>query len=147
MGMGKILPTQFGVLLVGKAKSYLADLALNHHVENLPVLGHLYPPGTLGELDQRFIAVKSGSARQRRAHPVSVEEVPGIPVPEGHQYLVTSRLRSGELHRGIVGEHKANKRHNFYTPHYAPCVSADANVLSVYLKDSKSLTSDNAAYV
>src|SRR5258707_930255 len=50
--------------------------------------------------DQGFIAVKSGSARQRRAHSVGVEEdhVPGIPVPEGHQDLVTSRLRSGELH-------------------------------------------------
>ena len=89
--MGEILPPEFGVLLVGKVKSDLAGLALNHHVENLPVLGHLYPTGALGELDQRFIAVKSGSARQRRAHPVSVEEdhVPGIPVPEGHQDLVT----------------------------------------------------------
>jgi hypothetical protein len=50
----------------GEVKSDLAGLALNHHVENLPVLGHLYPTGALGELDQRFIAVKSGSARQRR---------------------------------------------------------------------------------
>jgi hypothetical protein len=64
MGMVKILPPQFGVLLIGKVKSYLADLAPNHHFENLPVLGHLYPTGPLGELDQRFIAVKSGSARQ-----------------------------------------------------------------------------------
>jgi hypothetical protein len=58
----------------------------------------------LGELDQRFIAVKSGSARQCRAHSVSLEEdhAPGIPIPEGHQNLVTSRLRSGELHREIV---------------------------------------------
>ena len=71
--MVKILPPQFGVLLVGKVKSYLADLALNHHFENLPVLGHLDPTGPLGELDQRFIAVKSGSARRRRAHPVRVE--------------------------------------------------------------------------
>ena len=44
MGMGEILPPEFGVLLVGKVKSDLAGLALNHHVENLPVLGHLYPP-------------------------------------------------------------------------------------------------------
>src|SRR3981189_21959 len=97
------------VLLVGKVKSDLAGLAVNHHVENLPVLGHLYPTGALGELDQGFIAVKSGSARQRRAHSVSVEEdhIPGIPVPEGHQDLVTSRLRSGELHREIVGAYKA----------------------------------------
>jgi hypothetical protein len=110
MGMGEILPPEFGVLLVGKVKSDLAGLALNHHVENLPVLGHLYPTGALGELDQGFIAVKSGSARQRRAHSVSVEEdhIPRIPVPEGHQDPVTSRLRGGELHRGIVGEHKAN---------------------------------------
>ena len=66
--MGEILPPEFGVLFVGKVKSDLAGLALNHHVENLPVLGHLYATGALGELDQRFIAVKSGSARQRRAH-------------------------------------------------------------------------------
>ena len=122
--MGEILPPEFGVLFVGKVKSDLAGFALNHHVENLPVLGHLYPTGALSELDQGFIAVKSGSARQRRAHSVGVEEghVPGIPVPEGHQDLVTSRLRSGELHGGIVGEHKANKCRNFYTPHYASCV-------------------------
>ncbi len=87
--MGEILPPEFGVLFVGKVKSDLAGLALNHHVENLPVLGHLYPTGAPGELDQ-------GSARQRRAHPVGVEEdrVPRIPVAEGHQDLVTSRLRS-----------------------------------------------------
>jgi hypothetical protein len=122
--MGKILPPEFGVLLVGKVKSDLAGLALNHHVENLPVLGHLYPTGALGELDQGFIAVKSGSARQRRAHPVSVEEdhVPGIPVPEGHQDLVTSRLRSGELHRGIVGEQKANNYPQFLQAELCPCV-------------------------
>jgi hypothetical protein len=42
------LPPQFGVLLVSEVKSNLADLALNHHFENLPVLGHLYPTGTLG---------------------------------------------------------------------------------------------------
>src|SRR5260370_14538167 len=115
--MGEILSAEFGVLLVGKVKSDLAGLALDHHVENLPVLGHLYPTGALGELDQGFIAVKSGSARQRRAHSVSVEEdhIPGIPVPEGHQDLVTSRLRGGELHREIVGEDKANKCHNFYS--------------------------------
>ena len=64
--MGEILPPEFGVLFVGKVKSDLAGLALNHRVENLPVLGHLYPTGALGELDQGFIAVKSGSARQRR---------------------------------------------------------------------------------
>src|SRR3979490_254822 len=95
--------------------SDLAGLALNHHVENLPVLGHLYPTGALGELDQGFIAVKSGSARQRRAHSVGVEEdhIPGIPVPEGHQDLVALRLRCGELHRGIVDEQKANSYHNF----------------------------------
>src|SRR5258705_7820678 len=124
MGMGEILPPEFGVLLVGKVKSDLAGLALNHHVENLPVLGHLYPTGALGELDQGFITAKSGSARQRRAHPVSVEEdhVPSIPVPEGHQDLVTSGLRGGELHREIVGEDKANNCRNFYTSHYAPCV-------------------------
>ena len=63
------------VLLVGEFKSDLAGLALNHHVENLPVLGHLYPTGALGELDQSFIAVKSGSARQRRAHSVGVEKI------------------------------------------------------------------------
>ena len=99
--MGEILPPEFGVLLVGKVKSDLAGLALNHHFENLPVLGHLYPTGALSELDQGFIAVKSGSARQRRAHSVGVEEdhVPGIPVPQGHQDLVTSRLRGGELDR------------------------------------------------
>src|SRR6266581_5094389 len=124
MGMGEILPPEFGVLLVGKVKSDLAGLALNHHFENLPVLGHLYSTGALGELDQGFIAVKSGSARQRRAHSVGVEEdhVPGIPVSEGHQDLVTSRLRRCELHRGIVGEHKANNYYNFYIPHHAPCV-------------------------
>jgi len=118
--MGEILPPEFGVLLVGKVKSDLAGLALNHHVENLPVLGHLYPTGALGKLDQGFIAVKSRSARQRRAHSVSVEEdhVPGIPVPEGHQDLVTSRFWGGELHRGIVGEDKANTFANFYTPFY-----------------------------
>ena len=49
--MGEILPREFGVLLVAKVKSDLAALALNHHVENLPVLGHLYPTGALGELD------------------------------------------------------------------------------------------------
>ena len=113
--MGEILPPEFGVLLVGKVKSDLAGLALNHHVENLPVLRHLYPTGALGELDQGFIAVKSGSARQRRTHSVGIEEdrVPGIPVSEGHQDLVTSRLRRRELHRGIVGEHKANCCHIF----------------------------------
>jgi len=123
MGMGEILPPEFGVLLVGKVKSDLAGLALNHHVENLPVLGHLYPTGAPGELDQGFIAVKSGSARQRRAHSVGVEEghVPGIPVPEGHQDLVTSRLRSGELHSGIVGEDKTKNSPQVYTPHFAPC--------------------------
>ena len=98
--MGEILPPECGLLLVGKVKSDLAGLALNHHVENLPVLGHLDPTGALGELDQGFIAVKSGSARQRRTHSVGVEEdhIPGIPVSEGHQDLATSRLRSGELH-------------------------------------------------
>ena len=122
--MVKILPPQFGVLLVGKVKSDLAGLALNHHVENLPVLGHLYSTGALGELDQRLIAVKSGSARQRRAHPVSVEEdhVPGIPVPEGHQDLVTSRLRGGELHGRIVGEDKAINCPQFLHAAYALCV-------------------------
>jgi len=55
--MGEILPLEFGVLLVGWVKSDLAGLALDHHVENLPVLGHFYPTGALGELDQRFIAV------------------------------------------------------------------------------------------
>jgi hypothetical protein len=74
MGIGEILPPEFCVLLVGKVKSDLAGLALNHHVENLPVLEHLYPTCALGEPDQGFIAVKSGSARQRRAHSVSVEE-------------------------------------------------------------------------
>ena len=115
--MGEILPLEFGVLLVGWVKSDLAGLALDHHVENLPVLGHFYPTGALGELDQRFIAVKSRSARQRRPHSVGVEEdhVPGIPIPEGHQDLVTSGLRGGELHRGIVGEDKANNCHNFCT--------------------------------
>jgi hypothetical protein len=122
MGMGEILPPEFGVLLVGKVKSDLAGLALNHHVENLPVLGHLYPTGALGELDQRFIAVKSGSARQRRAPTVGVEEdhVPGIPLSEGHQDLVMSRLRSGELHTGIVGEDKAKNSPQVYTPHFTP---------------------------
>ena len=117
--MGEILPPEFGVLLVGKVKSDLAGLALNHHVENLPVLGHLYPTAALGELDQRFIAVKSGSARQRRAHSVGIKEdhVPGIPVPEGHQDLMTSRLRGGELHRGIVGEHKTNRCPQFLHAH------------------------------
>jgi hypothetical protein len=47
-------------MLVGRVKTYLAGLALNHHFENLPVLGHVYPTGALGELDQGFIAVKSG---------------------------------------------------------------------------------------
>src|ERR1700730_5398331 len=126
MGIAKILPPEFGVLLVGEVKSDLAGLALNHHVENLPVLGHLYPTGAQGELDQCFIAVKSGSARQRRAYSVSVEEdhVPGIPVPEGHQDLVTSRLRSGELPRGIVGEYKANICAISTRPHHGPCVMA-----------------------
>jgi hypothetical protein len=41
--------------------SHLAGLAPNHHVENLPVLGHLYPTGALGELDQGFIAEKAGA--------------------------------------------------------------------------------------
>ena len=72
--MGEMLPPEFGILLVCRVKSDLASLALNHHVENLPVLGHLDPTSALGELDQRFIAAKSGSARQRRAHSVSVEE-------------------------------------------------------------------------
>ena len=110
--MGEILPPEFGVLFVGKVKSDLAGLALNHHVENLPVLGHLDSTGAPGELDQGFIAVKSGSARQRRANSVSVEEDHVQALPEGHQDLVTSRLRGGELHRGIVGEHKANSLHN-----------------------------------
>jgi hypothetical protein len=35
----------------------ISPLALNHF-ENLPVLGHLYPIGVLGELDQGLIAVK-----------------------------------------------------------------------------------------
>ena len=124
MGIGEILPPEFGVLLVGKVKRDLSGLALNHHVENLPVLGHLYATGALGELDQGLIAVKSGSARQRRAHPVSFEEdhVPGIPVPEGHQDLVTSRLRGGELHRGIAGEDKANNCPQFLHVTYASCV-------------------------
>jgi hypothetical protein len=38
MGMGEILPPEFGVLLVGKVKSDLAGLALNHHVENFPAI-------------------------------------------------------------------------------------------------------------
>jgi hypothetical protein len=45
MAMAKILPREFGVLLVCEVKSDLVGLALNHHVENLPVLGHLYPTG------------------------------------------------------------------------------------------------------
>jgi hypothetical protein len=60
------------VLLVGKFEGDLSGLLLNHHVENLPVLGHLDPTGALGELDQGFIAVKSGSARSAvRIRPVS----------------------------------------------------------------------------
>jgi hypothetical protein len=35
-------------------------LALNHHVENLPILGHLYSTGALGELDPGFIAEEAG---------------------------------------------------------------------------------------
>src|SRR3984893_9360436 len=130
MGIAKILPPEFGVLLVGEVKSDLSGLALNHHVENFPVLGHLYPTAALGELDQGFIAVKSGSARQRRAHPVGVEEddVPGIPVPERHQDLVTSRLRSGDLYSGILGEDKANSCPQFLHAAYAPCVYACADV-------------------
>jgi hypothetical protein len=31
MGMGEILPPEFGVLLVGQVKSDLASLALNHY--------------------------------------------------------------------------------------------------------------------
>ena len=106
--MGEILPPEFGVLLVGKVKSDLAGLALNHHVENLPVLGHLYPTGALGELDQGFIAVKSGSAEAAPCAFGRCRRRSRLPVPEGHQNLVTSSLRSGDLHRGIVGEHKAN---------------------------------------
>jgi hypothetical protein len=64
MGMGRILPPEFGVLLVGKVKSDLAGLALNHQFENLPILGHLYPTAALGKLDQGLIAC---SARQCRA--------------------------------------------------------------------------------
>jgi hypothetical protein len=40
-----MLPPEFDVLLVGEVKSDLGGLALNHHVENLPVLGHLDPTG------------------------------------------------------------------------------------------------------
>jgi hypothetical protein len=87
--------------------SDLAGLALNHHVENLPVLGHLYPTAALGELDQGFIAVKSGSARQRRAHSVSVEEDHVQALPEGHQDLVT---------------YKASRCSQFLHAAYSPCV-------------------------
>jgi hypothetical protein len=38
MGIGEILSPEFGVLLVGKVKSDLANLALNHHFKNFPVL-------------------------------------------------------------------------------------------------------------
>src|SRR5260370_23449756 len=47
MGIGEILPPEFGVLLGGKVKSDLAGLALNHHVENLPVLRQIYSTLTL----------------------------------------------------------------------------------------------------
>ena len=68
----------------------ISPLALNHF-ENLPVLGHLYPIGALGELIKASSLLKSGSARQRRAHSVSVEKdhVQAIPVPQGHRALVT----------------------------------------------------------
>ncbi len=39
-----MLPPEFDVLLVGEVKSDLAGLALNHQVENLPVLDIFIPP-------------------------------------------------------------------------------------------------------
>jgi hypothetical protein len=53
-------------------------------------------------------SVVKRALRDSRAHAVGVEEdhVPGIPVSEGHQEFVTSRLPSGELHSGNVGEDK-----------------------------------------
>jgi hypothetical protein len=104
MGMGEILPPEFGVLLVGKVKSDFAGLALNHHLENLPVLGHLYPTGALGELDQRFIAVKSGSARQRRTGQRTVAAAAAVlAVSERQAYRLLARYErdggSGLIHK------------------------------------------------
>jgi hypothetical protein len=42
------------------------------------------------------------------------DHAPGIPVLEGHEDLVTSSLRSPELHRRIVGEYKTKKCGDFY---------------------------------
>jgi len=51
LGKFYLLSFVYCVLLVGELKSDLAGLALNHHFENLPVLGHLDPAGALGKLD------------------------------------------------------------------------------------------------
>src|ERR1700736_1103700 len=60
--------------------------------------------------------------QQALASVIEEDYVPGIPVSERHQDLVTSWLRSGELHRGIVGEHKANSCPQFLHAACAPCV-------------------------
>jgi hypothetical protein len=75
----------------------------------LRVFERLGTAGTACEFNQSFVRGEARPARQRRTHAVGVEEdnVLGVPVSEGHQDLVTSRLRSRELHRGIVGEDKA----------------------------------------
>jgi hypothetical protein len=69
MGIGEILPPKFGVMLVGEVTSDLAGLALNHHFENLPVLGHLYPTGALANSIKASsllnLALRGGAVRIR----------------------------------------------------------------------------------
>jgi hypothetical protein len=98
------------ILLVGELECDFSGLFSYHHVENLSVFERLGTAGTACEFNQSFVRDEARRARQRRTHAVGVEEdnVPGVPVSERHQDLVTSRLRSRELHRGIVGEDKAN---------------------------------------
>jgi hypothetical protein len=91
------------------SKSVPSGLVLNHHRENVAVLERLGAAGAAREFDQGLVRGEASPSRQRRAHAISIEEdhVPGVPVSEGHQDPVLSRLRCGQLHSGIVGESKA----------------------------------------
>jgi hypothetical protein len=92
---------QFGVLLVGEFECDLSGLLSNHHVENVAILERLGASSAASEFDQRFVRGETRSAWQRRAHAIGVEEdhIPGVPVPEGHENAVLSRLRRGQLHK------------------------------------------------
>jgi hypothetical protein len=105
-----LLAPQLGELFRSQLQNDLAESAPHYHREDITILQRFRPTGAARELDHRLIAVEEGEARELASVAVALEEayLPPFVVGEGHQYAVLSRLRSGQLHSGIVGEEGAN---------------------------------------